>query len=266
MNRFSAVLFWLTLLASRALAVEVQAPTLSAMAGDGEVNLRWASNPPGYRLEAVNVLSGSLDWEAVDGVPVTVDGQNQITVEATGVSRYFRLAPAPLTAIYDTSPEDGEIGVAVFRETIIRFTAPLATNTVISPDNFYAGVGGRRLLTRIELSGDRRTATLFYLEPMPGGALVRAVFDGTGINDDSGRPIDPDGDGQPGGMAIRSFQTFNSTPLPNTGIVGYVYASEPASNTSGTNIVNHPLQGVFITVDGQEQTLRTSTDKNGYSH
>ena len=76
--------------------------------------------------------------------------------------------------------------------------------------------------------------------------------------------IDPDGDGDPGGVATRSFQTFNSTPLPNTGVVGYVYASEPSVGGHGTNIVNHPLQGVTITVDGQEQNLRTWTDANGY--
>ena len=33
------------------------------------------------------------------------------------------------------------------------------------------------MLSRIELSGDRTKATLFYLEPLPGSANIVAIFD-----------------------------------------------------------------------------------------
>ena len=148
------------------------------------------------------------------------------SIAPTNRGSYFRIAAIPpLTTIRETSPLNGESGVSVNRETIVRFSAPLAANTVLTANNFYAGFGGRRLLSRIELSSDRLTATLFYLEPIPGGTRIYAVFDGTGLADEFGRPLDADGDGQPGGSALIAFDTYSTTPVYGTAVIGRVFAS-----------------------------------------
>lgn len=250
------------LLVSGAALFSAEAASLSVTeAGDGLV-LSWPVSPAGFRLESVNSLNGKPEWEAVDDLAVISGNFYQVPLPFSGVSRYFRLGPAPLTTIRDSSPANGEIGVSVLRETIVRFTAPLAEGSVISTEQFYAGTSERRLLTRVELASDRRSASLFFLEPMPGGAEVTAVFDGTGMLDESGRPVDPDGDGRPGGKKPIRFQTFNTTPLANTAVIGHVYASVPVAGGGGAT-ANHPLANVTITVDGQEQNLRTTTDSQG---
>lgn len=50
-----------------------------------------------------------------------------------------------------------------------------------------------------------------------------------------------------------------------TAVIGTVFASELAASTNGvTNSINVPLAGVTVTVDGAEQTLRTTTDAQGH--
>jgi hypothetical protein len=176
----------------------------------------------------------------------------------------YRLNTTPLAGLVETSPANGDSGVSVTRKTILRFTMPLSTNTVINTDNFYAGLGGRKLLSRVEFSSDRKTATLLYLEPMPGSTRITAVLNGTGLTDYLGRPLDLDGDGQPGGHAIITFDTSSTTALDKTAVIGRVFAAEliPGATNTGTS-VNKPLENVTITVDGQEETLRTRTDAQG---
>ena len=244
---------------------QAQTPELAVDFTGGNVQLNWTNNPPGYRLESLAVLDEAADWEPVAMAAVLgADNRNTVTLPPSGIERFFRLGPTPLTTIAESSPANGEIGVGVMRETILRFSAPLATNTLFSSENFFAGYQGRRLLSRIELGSDRRTATLFYLEPLPAGSQVTAVFDATGLQDELGRPLDPDGDGQPGGMATVTFQTFGTTPLADTGVIGHVYASELMPGPGNIGTTNRPLSGVTITVDGQEQTLRTVTDADGF--
>ncbi len=84
----------------------------------------------------------------------------------------------PLTRILESSPANGDSGVGVMRETIIYFTQPLSASTLITPQNLYAQFCGQKLVTRIELSPDRRKVTLFYVYPLPGSARVRVTFDG----------------------------------------------------------------------------------------
>ena len=169
----------------------------------------------------------------------------------------------PLTTVRESSPRLLESGVAVTRETVLRFTYPLSTNTILSTNNLFATFGGRRILSRADLATDRRTATLFYLEPLPSGARVRASLLGTGLTDFLGRALDLDGDGVAGGNFVLDFDTLGNIAVPQTAVIGHVYASEPISG-SGTNTVNRPLAGAIITVDGQEQTLRAVTDTNGF--
>lgn len=135
---------------------------------------------------------------------------------------------------------------------------PLALNAALDTSKLYAEFGGRKILSRVEISSDKKKATLFYLEPLPSNARIRVSFDSTGVNDLLGRAIDGDGDGQSGGSYITSFDTLSITPVAGTAISGRVFASE--RGTGGNEV---PLAGVTITVDGAEQTLRTTTDAQG---
>jgi hypothetical protein len=169
----------------------------------------------------------------------------------------------PLTTIRETSPRLLEAEVAVTRESVLRFTYPLAPSAMLTTTNLYATFGGRKMLSRVELATDRKSATLFYLEPLPSGARVRATLLGAGLTDFLGRALDLDGDGLPGGDYGLDFDTLGNIAVPQTAVIGHVYASEPLSG-SGATAVNRPLVGAIITVDGQEQTLRATTDTNGY--
>lgn len=162
------------------------------------------------------------------------------------------------------SPRNRETGVSVNRETVLRFTLPLAETATIGNSNLWAEAGGRRLLTRPELSSDRRRASLFYLEPVPGSTRVRVFFDGTGLSDAEGRPLDLDADGQPGGLCAVEFTTAGFSAVAGTGVTGRVFASEWMEDPSvPAQLVNRPLPGVTITVDGAEESLRTTTDEEG---
>jgi hypothetical protein len=119
------------------------------------------------------------------------------------------------------------------------------------------------LLSRIELSSDRTKATLFYLEPLPGSTRIYAVFDGTGVTAYLGRALDPAGTGVAGSQLVIAFDTLSLTALNGTAVVGRVFASELMPGPGNTNPVNRPLQGVTITVDGMEESLRTVTDALG---
>jgi RHS repeat-associated protein len=171
--------------------------------------------------------------------------------------------PAALTVIAQTSPAHGEGAVAVTRETVIRLSAPLSPAAVIGPAELFAEYGGRRLLSRVELSSDRRKVTLFYLEPLPDGARVRVTFDAASIVDVYGNFVDADGDGVAGGRAVIEFQTLSLALFPGTKVCGRVFASELAPAGDGQRSINVPLQGVTISVDGREETMRAVTDQNG---
>lgn len=149
------------------------------------------------------------------------------------------------------------------RETIFRLNQSLGSNSIVTTSNLFASFGGRRLLSRIELSSDRKRVTLFYLENLPGSARVRVTFDGTGLSDSFARPVDLDGNGQPGGVAIVDFDTLSLTPLAGTAVRGTVFAAEQVPGTNATNFINRPLAGVTITVDGMEESLRAVTDTDG---
>jgi hypothetical protein len=168
----------------------------------------------------------------------------------------------PLSTLRFTSPETGRRGVAVTRETIVHFTIPLAPDSLLDIGHFHAEFGGQRILSRVELAGDRAKATLFHLEPLPANARIQVTLDGTGLTDLLGRPFDADGDGQPGGQARFYFDTLSTTPVPGTAIAGRVLASKPGAGQNGEP-VDVPLAGVTITVDGAEETLRAVTNGDG---
>ncbi len=240
-----------------------QPPALSVQTlHDRSLQIDWPASAAVFILEQTDALTPGNLWTPASA-PELVNDHFSVIVHPAPRAIFYRLH-LPLVTVASTSPLDGETGVAVTRETIVHFSRPLATNSTLTVTNFYAGFGGRRILSRIELSSDRTRASLFYLEPLPGSAHVNVVFDGTGLSDDIGQPLDADGDGVPGGVHLFGFDTLNLTPLINTGVIGTVYASElvPGGDT-GTNAVNQPLAGVTIAVDGMEETLRAVTDANG---
>jgi hypothetical protein len=117
----------------------------------------------------------------------------------------------------------------------------------------------------IELSSDRRKATLFYLENLPASARMRVVFNAFNVADVFGELVDADRNGTNGGVRVIEFDTLGVTPVPGTAVIGRVFASQLAPNpTNAASSVNVPLTGVTITVDGAEETLRTTTDTNGF--
>ncbi len=232
---------------------------------DQQIRVGWPSDTKDFILESSAALDKGAAWATVSGA-VQVDGSGFFVVLAPGsTSRFFRLRQTqgtPLASLEETSPAQGESGVAVTRETILRFTAPLASSTTVGNERLYAEFGGRRLLSRIQLSSDRRTLTLFYLEPLPGSSRVRVTLKGDGLTDATGGGVDVDGDGLPGGVAQIDFNTVSVTAVEKTAVCGRVFASELATTRTGDS-VNVPLAGVTVTVDGKEETLRAVTDDNG---
>ncbi len=231
---------------------------------DGDIRIAWSVAGGDFQLEETGALGSASTWIPSGLVPSRLDDRWVVDLRAGSAPRFFRLAEAEggPTRIAGTSPATGEERVAVTRETIVRFTRPLASTTTISTDQFHALFGGRRLLGRVQFASDRRSATLFHLEPLPGGALIRVTLDTRGLLDEAGRELDGDGDGTPGGSALIDFRTLDLQPLDGTAVAGRVFASELAG-TPGGEPMNIPLAGVTITVDGREETLRTVTDAFG---
>ncbi|MCC7373057.1 MAG: Ig-like domain-containing protein [Verrucomicrobiales bacterium] len=266
----------------------VRTPVAVAFGSPGTLPLSDDSPVPDggalfYRVERRGITTtGDLDGDGIDDVyelglapsfdPLDPSDAAQ-DFDGDGISNlneYLRgtnpLAPdAGAFTTVESSPDQLETGVSVQRETIFKFSRPLNASTVASTNLVFAEAGGRRLLSRVELSSDRRKLTLFYLEPMPGGSRVRVSLNGDAIRDDQGQVVDADGDGVAGGLGILEFDTFGNQPQPTTGVVGEVFASELIAGANGQS-QNKPLAGVIITVDGAEQTLRAVTDANGRFH
>lgn len=238
----------------------VAQPVLEIRQLAGGVELSWPAAAGAFVPETVPALATGAVWQPVAEAVVTVGDSRVLTLPATPATQFFRLRQSSLEplAVVWTSPAAGEAGVAVTRETVFRLSEPLAANTLITGDHLFAEAAGRRLLARSELGSDRQTLSLFYLENLPGGTRVEVVLDGTGWTGAAGEPVDFDGDGLPGGAVVLQFETANTAPLANTAITGRILASEPGAG--GADV---PLPGVTITVDGQEETLRTITDAQG---
>ncbi|MCB1125341.1 MAG: Ig-like domain-containing protein, partial [Verrucomicrobiae bacterium] len=218
--------------------------------GDGIDDLYELARPD--FLDPTNPNDAALDYDG-DG-KTNKEEYDDGTDPASG---------AALTTLV-SDPANGETGIAVTRETVLMFSRPLAADATIDVNRLHATFGGQRILSRVELSGDRRTASLFYLEPLPGGARVRVTLDGNGLKDAFGQDVDADNDGQPGGVATIDFETLSLTTLGHTAAIGRVFASElvPGAGT-GLNSLNQPLEGVIITLDGREQDVRAVTDEMG---
>jgi hypothetical protein len=229
---------------------------------DQRIRLSWLDSGSAYLLERATSLDAGSIWEPAGLAPSQQGESWSVLLNPAAQNQFYRLreaGPPAAAQILSTSPVDGETGVSVTRETIVRFSSSLSPATTLTTDHFHAEFGGRRLLSRVELSSDRRSATLFYLEELPPGARVRVTLSGDGLKDSTGEDVDVDGDGVPGGVRVLRFETAGIAALANTGVIGYVFASE--KNPDGSN---RPLEGVTVTVDGAEERLRAVTDATGY--
>jgi len=166
------MVYWLSCLLLSGLIASSAQPVLSVRAiSNSELQISWPTTYSDFLPQRATSLSDAPTWSDVDALPVS-DGTNfVIKIQPRNVAQFFRLEEMPLTEIDSTSPFDGETGVAVTRESVVHFTAPLAADTMLTQDNFYAMAAGRRILSRVEISSDRQEVRLFYLEPLPGGAL-----------------------------------------------------------------------------------------------
>lgn len=158
-------------------------------------------------------------------------------------------------SLVGTSPYAGEEYVALSRETILRFDAPLDPASVHDGD-VVVDAGGERVPVRLHLGRDGKALTLFWAQGRgPVGADVVVTINGDALTSaQSGRPIDADGDGFTGGLTQLTFRTLDLTRVAGTDVCGRVFASEVDGDRSV------PLQGVTIRVDGLETEAFTTTD------
>jgi hypothetical protein len=232
-------------------------PVSAARGSNGPVDLvdgTSGSSTAFYRVRSIPVISPS----DTDG-----DGIDDVTELDAALDPLNPNDASDLFTGITSSPADGEGGVSVTRETVVYFSKPLAPSALLNTTNLYATFGGRRILSRVELSSDHRKASLFYLEPLPAGARIRVWLDGTGVPDSRNFDLDADGDGQPGGVGTIDFETLSIAPVGITAVLGRVMASDPVADGRG-GVTNRPLENVTITVDGAEESLRTTTDAAGY--
>jgi PKD repeat protein len=182
-------------------------------------------------------------------------GSNTLT--QMGLISVQALVPALLVG---SSPGDGEDGVAVTREVVLNFSAPLDPGSV-SGSSVALSQGTQPVSTYFNVSPDGLRLTLFPSSPLPGNRTVRLLLDGEQLLTTDGRKVDVDGDGAPGGARTITYTTLGLSSAPGTTVSGRVFASELATGEKGA-AVNMPLQGVEIWVDGRFDIVAT-TDVNG---
>ena len=203
-----------------------------------------------FNVYRTNPLKQDTDDDGFTDREEVMEGGNPLAIDKM-----------PLTTI-ETSPANGEQEVAITRETIIRLSRPLVEGQTITDQTVFAEFAGNKLPARIHTSPNRRRLSLFYQSSLPPSARVRVTINGDLLIDEHDMAVDADGDGEPGGTHEFEFATLTLTTLENTAVCGRVFASEPVLG-EGDELVNNPLEGVTITVDGLEDTLRAVTNSQG---
>ena len=167
------------------------------------VEFRWPARTISYALEGATQLAPVADWQFVDQALAPVNGMYSLIIQSlSDAPRFFRLRSSA-TSIESISPANRETGVAVTRQTIIRFSAPLEGSTLPQEgeplekegNGLYASINGVRLPSRAELSEDGLTVTLSYLDDLPAGSRIRVALDGAVLRDESGNMLDVRGSG-----------------------------------------------------------------------
>lgn len=95
-----------------------------------------------------------------------------VTLALATATRFFRLRQAGPTGVTETTPAEGEAGVSVSRETILRFCAYLAAGTQNGNDRPCAPTSARADCSPASNCPANVAAPLFYLEPLPGGGTT----------------------------------------------------------------------------------------------
>ena len=165
----------------------------------------------------------------------------------------FQISPV---RVLGQSPAYGEPGVALTRETIFYFSAPVAPISELVEAVAATGPSGSIAHTP-HLSSDGKTLRVFYDSGLPPGAEIQVTLKGNHLADLAGKRIDADGDGSAGGQRTVRFSTVEVTPFPGTVLCGRVFASELAGP------LNVPLVGVKVSVDGAQPSIESLTDESG---
>ncbi len=167
----------------------------------------------------------------------------------------------PKLELVRSSPNNGEQGVAITRETVLRFNMPLDPGTV-DDQTFHAQAAGSDLPVNVHLSPDAKTVTIFYPDHLPPSARVQVLIEESRLRDADGSDADLDNDDYFAGTVRIEFDTLSLSLLSGTAVYGRVFASEFALSGEGEP-VNVPLAGVRISIDGLEDTAFATTDENG---
>jgi PKD repeat protein len=221
----------------------------------------WDFGDPGSGADNTSTLQNpSHDYTEEGSYTVSLTASNALGDDEI-IQTDLIVTTVRLTGISSSSPENGEDGVAVSRESILRFNNPLMPGTVTAASIFaeYAGVP---LTGTLHVAPDNKTVTLFYAADLPPNARIRLFVDGGQLLDDLGQGVDGDGDGDLGGLGALEFDTVGFTPLAGTAVTGRLFAAGQAVTARGVP-VNTPLQGVTISVDGTGGGVSTTTDVLG---
>ena len=209
-------------------------------------------------IDIVDIMLVSRDFDTTN---LAYDFDGNGIIDAADIIEIAQRWHTRGAFIANTSPLQSERDIAVTRETIITFSDPIEPSD-ITDATIYAMFSGKLLTKRLHISPDNRRVTLFYDDPLPASAQIEVFIDGDNIHDASGYALDADGNGNPGGLGVRAFDTLSLTAFPGTAVCGRVYASELGVDPYG-NPVDAPLEGATITVDGKEDELFTTTDDQG---
>lgn len=204
---------------------------------------------------AYGAMPGDDDWNPAydlngDGV---IDDADSALIAARWRAGMHTLA--------ESSPLAGEVTVALTRETIVHFSGALDPATVL-PDTLTTSFNGVDLPGTVVVSADSDTLTRFQNPILPSSSRIRVTVDGDGLVDAEGYWVDTDGDGWPGGVVTFEYDTISLTAIAGTAVCGHVYASDLMTGEGGA-LVDEPLEGVTISVDGAEATLWTTTGADG---
>lgn len=190
---------------------------------------------------------------------LNADANGDTQVDVADILSLLRLFPA-VSRLVTSSPMSGEAGIAILRETILTFSAPLDPSTVDS-NSIYAEFAGQKLNARLQISSDRLHVTLFYNPALPPASRIRVTVRGDLLRDYRGVAVDADSDGQPGGIGFVDFDTLNVSSVGGTILNGRIFASDPVLSPGGT-FTDEPLEGVTIRVEGRPD-LNVVTDMFG---
>ena len=165
-------------------------------------------------------------------------------------SNFGKSGVVELAGVETVSPGNGEEMVNVTREIVVRFDSEVVPSTV-NNQSIYVMAGGEKLNSRIVVSSTERFATVFHDSALPPSANIRMVIDGDQIVDRSGRLLDVDADGEPGGTRITEFQTLPLTRITNTNVFGFVRDSMSGEPIVGATIRVDAFPEANVTTDAQ---------------